>query len=86
MRMNEWQDIDGLRETSGGAIQQPSLQIRLGRISDRVNQNIQLPPLPLDTFENRLQIAFFGDIQRQEQCRLKLVGQRFDKGFGLFMR
>ncbi|MCY1436134.1 hypothetical protein D9M71_522490 [compost metagenome] len=76
-------DFHGLAEALRRGVEQAALQVFLRRPCDGVHQDVQLPPVPFDLGEHRLQLAGPGDVQRHEDRRVQLPGQRLDMGAGL---
>jgi len=67
------------------AVQQPALQIVLGREGDGVHQNIEPAPLFRDRLEQCFELARLADIERHEDRRIQRFRQRFDVLFRLFV-
>jgi immune inhibitor A len=49
-------DVDRLREAFGRALEQPALEVFLRRPGDRMDQDVEAPPILLDAREYRLEI------------------------------
>src|SRR6185436_2854465 len=50
----------------------------LRRESDRVNEDVEPAPGGADRLEHRFELAVDGDVERQEERRLELAGERLD--------
>ena len=69
----------------GRAVEQPALQVLLGRPGDGVHQDVQPPPVLGDALEQRLQLARLRDVERHEDGRIQRPRQRLDVGLGLLV-
>src|SRR5262249_27488240 len=57
----------------------------LGRKRDRVNDDVELTPLLGDPLEHGLHLAGLVDVERHEDLRLELLGERRDELLGLLV-
>ena len=87
MRMNEWQDTSiARRKPCARAVDHAAVQVRLRGERDRVQREVEPAPAPFDRLEHRLELALDLDVERQEDRRLELLGQRLDVGLGLVVQ
>src|SRR5262249_31542744 len=71
----------GLEKSVAPDINNPPVQRFFRRKSDRVQQDVELPPFLFDPLEYLLRLPFDIDIQRHEYRRFQLPGERLDKAF-----
>ena len=58
MRIKEWQEMSmAIEKPLAEQSSRPALQVLLGCERNRMHQDIQLSPFPIDAFENRFQLA-----------------------------
>ena len=77
--MNVQQDTSMVVEKAVARhIDDAALQRVLGRKGDRVHDEIELAPVLADAFEHRLHLAGRVHVERHEDRRFELAGQRLD--------
>ncbi len=76
-------DVHGPREAGRRRIQQPALQVGLGREGHRVHQHVELAPLLGDPLEQRLLLASVLHVERHQDRRAHRFGQRRHMRIGL---
>ena len=79
-------NIHGLQESAAGAVQQKAAHFVLRRAGQGVNDEVQFAPLLADAFEQRLEFAGPGHVQRQSQTGLHLFCQWLDMHPGLVVK
>jgi hypothetical protein len=79
-------NVHRLGETFRRAIEEPSLKIFFGRECDRVEENVEPPPLFPDLVEHRLQLSRDRDVELACDRRIKPTSERFDPPSPLFVQ
>src|SRR5690348_9734004 len=71
-RTNEWTETSiALRKIVDRAVYEPAPDRFAGTSGDRMHDDVETVPFALDTFEYRLQLARYGDVERHEDGRLQ---------------
>lgn len=75
-------DIHRLQETVAPDIHNAAVQRLLRRKCNRMQQEIELPPLACNPLEHLFGLAFHHDVQRHEDRRFQRMRERFDMLLG----
>src|SRR5262245_37838056 len=67
-------------------MQQPALQVILGRERDRVDQDVEAAPLGADGVKHRLELAGPRYVEREEDRSAEGARERLDVGFRLLVQ
>ena len=78
-------DVHRALEAFGGAVDQPALQVRLGRERDGVQQDVEPAPAGSQRVEKRW-LSGTLDVERQKDRRLELAREARRRGFAFSLR
>ena len=79
-------DVHRLQEAVATDVHHASVQRLLRREGDRMQQEVELAPFLLDSFEHLLHLALDHDVQRHEDRRLQCLRERLDMLLGAFVQ